>query len=243
MVSHRGALGFVEWAADAVGLRSSDRVAAIATHFDLSIFDLFATAAAGATLVPLPEGIMLRPRELTRWIAREEISVWYSTPSTLILLLEEGDFDARDYAGLRRVLFAGEVFPTKHLRHLRRALPEPELYNLYGPTETNVCTWHPVGELPAGDRQTIPIGRACANTEVVALDDAGREAAAGGDDPVSQDPPERRRSGLFLPRRPRAVLGKMREFIETVESSEDHVFKDAMTDIALDVSQIPLLHS
>ncbi len=122
---------------------------------------------------------MLRPRELTRWIAEKEISVWYSTPSTLILMLEEGAFDARDYPHLRCILFAGEVFPTKHLRRLRRAVPGARLCNLYGPTETNVCTWHQVDELPADDRESIPIGRACANTEVVALDDAGEEAAEG----------------------------------------------------------------
>ena len=180
MVSHRGALGFVEWGVEALELTRDDRVAAVAAqHFDLSVFDLFATVAAGATLVPLPEGIMLKPRELTAWIAEQEISVWYSTPSTLILLLEEGGLDTRDYPHLRCILFAGEVFPTKHLRHLRRAVPGARLANLYGPTETNVCTWHPVDELPADDRETIPIGRACANTEVKALDDAGAEVAEG----------------------------------------------------------------
>jgi amino acid adenylation domain-containing protein len=178
MVSHRGALSFAEWGVEAIGLQPNDRVAGVAElHFDLSTFDLFATVAAGATLLPLPPQAFLRPEDLTDWIAREEISVWYSTPSLLILLLEQGRLARRSYPRLRKILFAGEVFPTRHLRSLRQALPHAELYNLYGPTETNVCTWKKVEEIPADDRRTISIGRACANTEVAALDADGREVA------------------------------------------------------------------
>lgn len=179
MVSHRNALAFVEWAAEAFGIGPGDRVAAVAAlHFDLSVFDLFATIAGGATLLPLPAGILARPRQLTAWIASAQISVWYSTPSTLVLLLEEGDLAQREYPHLRHLLFAGEVFPTKHLRRLKQALPGARLYNLYGPTETNVCTWKPVDAVPDEDHETISLGRACRNTEVVAWAD-GREAAVG----------------------------------------------------------------
>src|SRR5207248_6185668 len=75
--------------------------------------------------------------------------------------------------------FAGEVFPTKHLRRLRALLPEATLANLYGPTETNVCTYYVVpGALPEDDRP-IPIGRACENQEVFALDQGDRPVPTG----------------------------------------------------------------
>ena len=45
---------------------------------------------------------------------------------------------------IRILFFAGEVFPTPQLRRLRRALPGVGLYNLFGPTETNVCTYYEV---------------------------------------------------------------------------------------------------
>jgi len=181
MMSHRGGLAFVEWAIEALGMTASDRVAAVAgMHFDLSILDLFATIAVGATLLPIPERSLLRPSQLTRWIAERQISVWYSTPSTLILLLEEGQLERHSHQlKLHRLLFAGEVFPTKYLRRLRQVVPAAELYNLYGPTETNVCTWKHVVEIPEDDRETIPIGRACANTMVAAVDDQGHEVKVG----------------------------------------------------------------
>ena len=78
-----------------------------------------------------------------------------------------GDLGARDLDRLRLVLFAGEVFPMKYLRQLADVLPRTELYNLYGPTETNVCTYHEVDRARLAGQERLPIGRACANTETL----------------------------------------------------------------------------
>ena len=45
---------------------------------------------------------------------------WYSAPSILSLLAQYGNLPRYDYAELRMVLFAGEVFPVKHLRTLKQ---------------------------------------------------------------------------------------------------------------------------
>jgi acyl-coenzyme A synthetase/AMP-(fatty) acid ligase len=89
------------------------------------------------------------------------------------------DLPARDLDRLRLVLFAGEVFPMKYLRQLADLLPHTELYNLYGPTETNVCTYHRVDRWRLAGQDRLPIGRACANTDVLVLDGDGRRVAAG----------------------------------------------------------------
>ena len=57
------------------------------------------------------------------------------------------------------LFFAGEVFPTPQLRRLRRALPGVRLYNLFGPTKTNVCTSYEVADIPDEATAPIPIGR------------------------------------------------------------------------------------
>ena len=64
--------------------------------------------------------------------------------SALALLQARGRLEERDLAALRWVLFAGEVFPTKHPRTLMEKLPHLRYANLYGPTETNVCAYHEV---------------------------------------------------------------------------------------------------
>jgi amino acid adenylation domain-containing protein len=178
MLTHRNALTFVEWCAETIGISATDRLSNHAPlHFDLSVLDLYLAAFGGACVVPVPDEEAFFGVSLARLIEEERLTVWYSVPSALTLLTRAVQ-DGAALAGLRAVLFAGEVFPTKHLRVLRRLVPEAELWNLYGPTETNVCTYLRVDELP-NDDSTIPIGRACRNTEVFALKDDGSPAGVG----------------------------------------------------------------
>ncbi len=180
MLSHRAALTFVEWAVRRIGVRPDDRLSNHAPlHFDLSVFDLFAAALAGAPVVLVPDDSAYFGASLVELIRDEGITVWYSVPSALMLVTRAlGASGDGGLPGLRVVIFAGEVYPTPRLRELAEALPHAELWNLYGPTETNVCTYYPVLEVPAGERP-IPIGRACENTDVFALKEDGSVAGAG----------------------------------------------------------------
>jgi amino acid adenylation domain-containing protein len=181
MISHRNSLTFVEWAAAAAGLGEQDRVCSPAPlHFDLSVFDIFATCQAAACLRVLPDGAATFPVSIARWLEAERISVWYSVPSVLTLLACYGGLGKFDLSGLRTVIFAGEVFPPRHLARLMAELPHPRYLNWYGPTETNVCT---AFEVPAGgaDDRPAPIGKACANTEVFAVTSEGRLVSRPGE--------------------------------------------------------------
>jgi acyl-coenzyme A synthetase/AMP-(fatty) acid ligase len=60
-----------------------------------------------------------------------------------------------------------------------RLLPHVGFFNLYGPTETNVCTFYEVAPIPDGHHEPIPIGKAIDNVEVFAVDDQGRPVASG----------------------------------------------------------------
>ena len=182
MISHRNSLTFVDWAAAAAGLSEQDRVCSPAPlHFDLSVFDVFAACRAAACLTVLPDGAATFPVSIARWLEAERISVWYSVPSVLTLLACYGSLRQFDLSGLRTVIFAGEVFPPKHLARLMAELPHPRYLNWYGPTETNVCTAFEVPAGGAGDRPA-PIGKACANTEVFAVTSEGRRVSRPGEE-------------------------------------------------------------
>ena len=142
-------------------------------HFDLSTFDLFAAALAGAPVVLVPPETSLFPAAVRRFIELNEITIWYSVPSILSMLAARGGLSPGDLPRLRRILFAGEVFPTKYLRRLMELLPHVRFANLYGPTETNVCTWYEVPTLPEEMTEAIPIGKAIAGVEVFAVTEAG----------------------------------------------------------------------
>ena len=182
MISHRNALTFVDWCADTFGVAAEDRLSNHAPfHFDLSIFDIFVALKCGASIHPVPEGLSTFPIRLAEWIEHERISVWYSVPSVLTLVALHGKLGQRDLSALRFVLFAGEVFPIKHLQSLVSQLPGPRYFNLYGPTETNVCTYHEVDRRMIADRVSpLPIGRACANFGAFAVTGEGGLAGAPG---------------------------------------------------------------
>jgi amino acid adenylation domain-containing protein len=181
MISHRNSLTFAEWAAAAAGLSEEDRVCSPAPlHFDLSVFDVFSSCRAAACLAVLPDGSATFPVSIAQWLERERISVWYSVPSVLTLLACYGGLRQFDLSHLRTVIFAGEVFPPKHLARLMEELPHPRYLNWYGPTETNVCT---AFEVPAdwAEAGPVPIGTACANIEVFAVTSDGRRVSRPGE--------------------------------------------------------------
>lgn len=179
ILTHRNALTFVEWGAETFGVRPDDRLSNHAPlHFDLSVFDIYVALRSGACVVIVPDQVAPFPVELARWIDAEEISIWYSVPSALTRLLLHGKLERFAYRKLRTVLFAGEVFPVKYLREVIARLSNAEFYNLYGPTETNVCTYYKVPSVLDPEAVEIPIGRGCANTEVFALDDSGSPISA-----------------------------------------------------------------
>lgn len=179
MLTHDNALAFVSWAVRTFGIRSDDRLSSHAPfHFDLSVFDLYASSMAAATLVLVPPDLSGFPIEITRFVARHELTTWYSVPSILTMLALRGGLAEHPLPSLRTVIFAGEVFPTGYLRQLMDLLPSASFANLYGPTETNVCTWYPVPRDLSGD-DPIPIGRAISGDEVFAVTDDGRLAEPG----------------------------------------------------------------
>lgn len=180
MISQRAALAFIDWAMEYTGLQPGDRVASHAPfHFDLSIFDLFATIKAGATVVLVPPEFSIFPRNLADWIAQQAITVWYSVPSVLTRLVLQGGLERHAFTHLRHILFAGEVFPITYLRQLQHAIPHAQYHNLYGPTETNVCTAYRVGLLPDDQIAPVPIGQACAGCELLVVNDRGAPCAPG----------------------------------------------------------------
>lgn len=172
MISHLNALTFVNWSHDEFGIRTTDNVSSHAPlHFDLSIFDIFTSIKAGATIFLVPEELSIFPRRLINFIKDNRITVWYSVPSILTHMIVHGNMKSHSFPDLRLILFAGEVFPVKYLRELMEIIPDADYFNLYGPTETNVCTFYQVKQIESDRSKPVPIGKACNNIEAFALDD------------------------------------------------------------------------
>ena len=183
MLSHGNAACFIDWCSEVFKPTEHDRFSSHAPfHFDLSILDIYVSLKHGATLVIVEEQLGKEPARLAPWIADKKLTVWYSAPSILSLLAQFGKLDQRDYSSLRHVLFAGEVFPIKYLKLLKSLWKHPRYFNLYGPTETNVCTFYEVPQLiPESQNEPVPIGKACPYCEPLVVSETGSEVGAGGE--------------------------------------------------------------
>lgn len=178
-ISQRNALAFIEWSHALLGTTPEDRFSNHAPFFfDLSVLDLYAAFLGGASVTLIPEALAFAPKKLVELVLRERFTVWYSVPSALTLMMLEGGLLTHGELPFRAVLFAGEPFPVRHLRPLREHLSAARFFNLYGPTETNVCTAYEVGAISLERTTPVPIGQASCGNRVWLAPSADGDAGA-----------------------------------------------------------------
>lgn len=160
-VAHTAANAFVRWCVKTFGINETDEIASIAPfHFDLSVCDVFASRFSKANLHLFNTGQVQNVRLMAEELSRRKITFIYATPTFLSALVQFGKTEKYDWTSMKTVLFAGEVFPVKHLHALMDVWNGARFYNLYGPTETNVCTYYEV-EHDETRTEPYPIGRPC----------------------------------------------------------------------------------
>ncbi|GAA2461949.1 D-alanine--poly(phosphoribitol) ligase [Streptomyces mauvecolor] len=191
-ISYRNLANFVGWARDELDVGPGDVFANHASfNFDLSTFDLFVALSSGAAVWVVEDALARDVAALAAGIREHRVTVWYSVPSILHLLTASGALTAEGAASLRYVLFAGEVYPMPQLRGLARLLSDSTaLYNLYGPTETNVCSHHRVRPEDLAREEPAPIGVPISGTTLTVVDEHGdpvEEPGAHGELIVSGD--------------------------------------------------------
>lgn len=180
-LTHGNLLSFLDWCTETFAPSSDDRFSSHAPiHFDLSILDIFLPLMHGAAVVLIDPILGKEPRWLSAFISEKRITSWYSTPTVLRLITSVGLLAGSDTSMLKRVLFAGEVFPIRAFEELRNQLNHPRFFNLYGPTETNVCTYFEIGRDQSHPLMTdIPIGKPCSHVATQVLTQDGRAAEPG----------------------------------------------------------------
>ncbi|HTL82083.1 MAG TPA: amino acid adenylation domain-containing protein [Bacteroidia bacterium] len=166
-LSEKNISAFVDWALETFDVSNTDIFSSIAPfNFDLSLFDLYVAFCVGATIVLYDSSFTRNPKSLAASIAKNKISVLYATPSQLNVLYHFGKISSEDLSSLWLVLFAGEVYPAQQLHLWMKAFPHISFWNLYGPTETNVCTCFPVPKTFDETRiDPYPIGKVCKHLE------------------------------------------------------------------------------
>ncbi len=180
IISHRNVMTYVEWVRETFEI-SETTVFGSQTpfYFSMSITDLFTTLHTGAELVIIPKAYFSFPIKLIQYLNEHQVNTIYWVPSALSIIANLDLFKYAKPSFLQKVLFAGEVMPTKQLNYWMRHLPGLLYANLFGPTETtDICTYYVV-DRQFEDGESLPIGRACNNCDVMVINSDGAESAVG----------------------------------------------------------------
>ena len=171
LVSHRSVINFTEWWCETFEFDENEVFAnQTPFYFDASVKDIYATLRCGATMHIVPRKFFSLPKKLVHFLNEKRITCIDWVPSALCMIVNFRALDKEKPESLKKVMFLGEVMPTKQFNMWRKALPEVKYANLYGPTEaTGDCTYYKI-EREFEDTEPIPIGFACSNTEVMLLD-------------------------------------------------------------------------
>ena len=174
-LNHRSTIDFMDWAFDRLSMGGDETIGSLSPfYFDIYTLELWYCLAKGAKLVILPEHYAGFPAKLLEHMAFESVSFIFWVPTVMVNIANQDLLEKVPQAHLRKVLFAGEVFPTKQLNYWRRKLPKTMFVNLYGPIECTVdCTYFIVDREMADDEK-LPIGFPCRNTDVMVIHENNR---------------------------------------------------------------------
>lgn len=172
VISHRSLLDFIEWMAKAFDFTSDDILANQAPFFfDLSVKDIYITLKCGTTTHILSKKRLIFPMPLMEYLQKKRVTTLIWATSAFNLVANSGILSSIAPKSIKKVILGGEALHGKQLNIWRSALPDVKYINLYGPTEVTVdCTYYVIDRIYS-DSETIPIGKACENMEVMLLDE------------------------------------------------------------------------
>ncbi|HEX8592566.1 MAG TPA: non-ribosomal peptide synthetase [Pseudomonas sp.] len=143
--------------------------------FDVSVWECFWPLITGCQLVLAAPGEHRDPRRIVELIQRFGVTTLHFVPPLLRLFIE--DPQVAGCSSLKRIFSGGEALPAELRNRVLAQLPNVELHNRYGPTETaiNVTHW----QCRTEDGPRSPIGRPLGNVLCRILDSELNPLPAG----------------------------------------------------------------
>lgn len=158
LVEHRNAVNFVHWVRSAF---THDEMAGVlagtSISFDLSIFELFGTLAAGGTIL-LAENVL----QVMDVSVCADVTLINSVPSAMEALLARGPLPTT----VRVVNLAGEPLSSSLVNRLYQHPSIQKVHDLYGPSETTTYSTFTLRK----KEDEANIGRPIDNTSIYILD-------------------------------------------------------------------------
>jgi SagB-type dehydrogenase family enzyme len=151
-----------------------DRVLALSSlGFDLSVYDIFGTLAAGGTIVMPGPSRLPDPGRWAQILNDEQVTIWNSVPALMEMLsVHLSDRGKSLPESLRLVLLSGDWVPVTLPGRINSLNKHAEVISLGGATEASIWSiLHPISKVPPAAR-SIPYGKPMANQRFHVLNEA-----------------------------------------------------------------------
>jgi acyl-coenzyme A synthetase/AMP-(fatty) acid ligase/acyl carrier protein len=135
--------------------------------FDAATFEVWGALLHGAKCVLFP-GKAPSPRELGELLKKHRVDTLWLTAALFNTVIDQ---EPQALSGVKQLLIGGEALSVPHVKKGLARLPDTEIINGYGPTESTTFTCcYPIARQLDDDLSSIPIGKPIANTQVYILD-------------------------------------------------------------------------
>jgi long-chain acyl-CoA synthetase len=153
-----------------LGLRESDVIGlALPPVYSYGLYNLLMGLGMGATVVI--ERHAAFPLRVAQTLERQKVTVLPGVPTLFAALLGIAGLQRMDLSALRVITNAAAALPEAHVRRLRAAWPQAQLYLMYGLTECKRASYL-APEL--ADSRPDSVGRGMPNQEHWLVDEDGR---------------------------------------------------------------------
>lgn len=173
ILNQRSFLDFIDWSDEVYQFSDVEKIGCLTpTYFDIYVFELCLLLTKGATMVLLDAKYAAFPVNLLAKLKEEKISFVFWVPTIMVNIANAKLLDEIELPDLKRVWFAGEVFPTKPFLYWYDKLQHVQFSNLYGPIEITLdCTYYIVNRR-LDENEALPIGIPCRNTDILILNES-----------------------------------------------------------------------
>ncbi|WP_414586468.1 amino acid adenylation domain-containing protein [Scytonema sp. PCC 10023] len=173
MIDHRGAVNTILDMNQRFGVNPCDRVLALSSLcFDLSVYDIFGTLAAGATIVIPKTEASKDPSIWWNLIEKQRVTIWNSVPALMQMLVEYASGRISVLDCLRLVLLSGDWVPLTLPDQIKTVAKNVQVISLGGATEASI--WSILYPIESVDPswKSIPYGRPMLNQQFYVLNES-----------------------------------------------------------------------
>ena len=187
-ITHGGVIDYADAHVSLFDYNENDNIGNQAQfYFDLSVGDIYPAMKSGARLTIIPHKLFGQPVKLLEFIKEHNINTIYWVPSALMIVSRLKAFRNVDVSGiLKKILFCGEVMQSKQLNIWKKYIPDAMYCNLYGPTEATVASTYFIVNREIDDSESLPIGEAMPNSDIIILDENDKEVQVSDTETVGE---------------------------------------------------------